>query len=118
MTARDTVTVTGTGETFANVAVLRRHRRVRGPVDPVSYFPQTMEILGDRWSTIVLAAALLGVRHFADFQRRLNIAPSVLSSRLARFTELDVLAQALDGHGRDEYRLTEKGIDFFPSTPS
>jgi DNA-binding HxlR family transcriptional regulator len=120
VTARDTTATRGESETFANVAVPRHHRRTArtadavGGLDPLSYYPQTMAIVGDRWSTIVLAAALLRVRRFRDFQNQLRIAPSVLSSRLALFVELDVFRRAENAAGKDEYRLTEKGLDFFP----
>jgi DNA-binding HxlR family transcriptional regulator len=108
VTARDTSTTRTPGTTFAQVAVPRHHRRTvrdRMPRSPVSYFPETLEILGDRWSTIVLAAAFLRVRRFADFVTELGVAPSILSDRLRRFTELGVLTA--------EYRLTAKGLAFF-----
>jgi DNA-binding HxlR family transcriptional regulator len=117
VTARDTETCRGEQATFGQVAVARYHRRTvrdRMPDDPLSYLPQTMEILGDRWSTVVLAAAFLGVRRFADFQAELGIAPSVLSDRLRRFVDLGVLAQADAPGGRQHYRLTDKGLAFFP----
>ncbi|ROO86468.1 HxlR family transcriptional regulator [Actinocorallia herbida] len=114
VTARDVATERGAA-TFAQVAVPRLHRRtVRPPAqdDPLSYFPETFEILGDRWATVLLAASLLGVRRFADYERELGVAPSVLAGRLRRFTDLGVLAlDAADG--RPRYRLTDKGLAFF-----
>ncbi|MEV4578328.1 helix-turn-helix domain-containing protein [Nonomuraea jabiensis] len=114
VTARDTETVRGAA-TFAQVTVARHHRRtVRGEAgrDPLSYLPETFELLGDRWSTVILAAAFLGTRRFADFQSELGVAPSVLADRLRRFTELGVLAADEPG-ARPRYRLTGKGLDFF-----
>ncbi|MFI9555728.1 winged helix-turn-helix transcriptional regulator [Nonomuraea endophytica] len=111
--ARDTETSRGAA-TFAQVTVPRHHRRIvrAGEDDALSYLPETFELLGDRWSTVVLAAAFLGVRRFADFQAELGVAPSVLSSRLRRFTELGVLD--VEGPGaRPLYRLTGKGLGFF-----
>jgi DNA-binding HxlR family transcriptional regulator len=114
VTARDTETQRGPTATFAKVAVPRLHRRTVRPAgteDPLSYYPETFEILGDRWSTVVLAAAFLGVRRFADFESELGITPSVLSGRLTRFTELGIFET---GAGtRTEYRLSEKGLAFF-----
>ncbi|MFD9943345.1 winged helix-turn-helix transcriptional regulator [Nonomuraea sp. NPDC059023] len=111
--ARDTETSRGAA-TFAQVAVPRHHRRIvrAGEDDPLSYLPETFELLGDRWSTVVLAAAFLGVRRFADFQAELGVAPSVLASRLRRFTELGVLDVEEPG-ARPRYRLTGKGLGFF-----
>ena len=111
VTARDTAVVTGPDTTFRNVAVARHHRRtVRVREQSVgAYLPETLEILGDRWSTVVLVAAFLRVRRFADFQNELGIAPGVLSERLNRFVELGVFTQR-----PGEYRLTAKGLAFFP----
>jgi DNA-binding HxlR family transcriptional regulator len=111
MSAWDTETVRGSHATFAGIGLPRRRRRTARPdagTDALGYRPDSMAILGDRWSTTVLAAALLGTRRFAEFQSELGIAPSVLTDRLRRFVELGVLRQA-DG----DYRLTEKGLAFF-----
>lgn len=109
MTARTTQTVRGPLATFARVGLPRQHRRTIGPrTDLLGYCPDAMEILGDRWSTSVLAAAFLGSRRFGDFQVELGIAPSVLTDRLRRFVELGVF-QSTGG----AYRLTERGLAFF-----
>ncbi|WP_370022132.1 winged helix-turn-helix transcriptional regulator [Planotetraspora sp. GP83] len=111
MSARDTETIRGPLATFSRVGLPRQHRRtVRGDtgVDAYAYCPDSMEILGDRWSTTVLAAAFLGTRRFVDFQAELGIAPSVLTDRLRRFVELDVFRLVAG-----DYRLTEKGLAFF-----
>ena len=116
LTARQTSVVTGPDATFGNVAVPRHHRRTvrdRAPIEH-TFQSQTLEILGDRWSTVLLVAAFLRVRRFADFQHELGIAPGVLSDRLGRFVELGVLAQRRGLTERDEYRLTTKGLAFFP----
>jgi DNA-binding HxlR family transcriptional regulator len=97
----------------------RRFRRQgweRVASDPMLFYPQTMEILGDRWATGILVAAFLAARRFADFQRELSIGPSVLTERLRRLIDLGVLATApsTDRSGASEYRLTPKGRAFFP----
>ncbi|GAB3126652.1 winged helix-turn-helix transcriptional regulator [Glaciibacter psychrotolerans] len=114
VTARDTSAERGAKAEFAQIAVPRLHRRAQessGPIDPLSYYPQTMEILGDRWSTAILAAAFLGVRRFTTFKTELGIAPSILSDRLRRFVAAGVLHAPSD---EGEYRLTRRGMDFFP----
>jgi DNA-binding HxlR family transcriptional regulator len=104
---------------FAQVAVPRLHRRtvrLDASADPLSYFPETLAIIADRWSTVVLAAAFVGVRRFVDFQETLAVAPSVLSERLRLFTELGVLEVADDVAGENRgYRLTPKGLAFSPT---
>jgi DNA-binding HxlR family transcriptional regulator len=69
-----------------------------------------MAVLGNRWSSAVVGAAFLGVRRFTDFQERLGIPPTVLARRLAALCRHGILAR--DGAA---YRLTDKGLDFFPA---
>lgn len=114
ITARDTSAERGAEAEFAKISVPRLHRRAKEsstPADALSYYPETMEILGDRWSTAILAAAFLGVRRFNGFKAELGIAQSILSDRLRRFVAAGVLrAPSPEG----EYRLTAKGMNFFP----
>lgn len=114
VTARDTSAERGAEAEFAKISVARLHRRTADPgalANALSYYPETMEILGDRWSTAILAAAFLGVRRFNHFKAELGIAPSILSDRLRRFVVADVLhAPSSEG----EYRLTTKAMNFFP----
>ncbi|MEO5877230.1 MAG: winged helix-turn-helix transcriptional regulator, partial [Streptosporangiaceae bacterium] len=94
--------------TYDEASPPRRHRhRGKGPDprDPLSFFPETLELLGDRWGSALLAASFLGLSRFGEFERELRIPPSVLSERLRRFTELGVL-RAEDR----TYRLTDKGL--------
>ena len=73
---------------------------------------RTLEILGDRWTALTIAAAFYRVRTFGGFQQALGIASNILSSRLSRLTELGIFSRA--GQGRVEYRLTEEGLSLFP----
>ncbi|WP_283138364.1 winged helix-turn-helix transcriptional regulator [Rhizohabitans arisaemae] len=105
---------------FASFAALgaRRHHRRTVPTeirtDLLAYCPDSMEIIGNRWSTTTLAAAFLGVCRFTDFLGELGIAPTVLADRLHRFCELGVFESVDDaGSGRAVYRLTERGTAFF-----
>ncbi len=108
--ARDTVMTRQENTTFGHVSSPRLHRKTVREVrdDALSYLPDTMEILGDRWSTWVLAAAFNRYRRFSEFELKLKPPPSILSDRLRRFTELDVFCQKAG-----EYRLTTKGQAFF-----
>ncbi|WP_372749413.1 winged helix-turn-helix transcriptional regulator, partial [Litorivivens sp.] len=73
---------------------------------------RTLEILGDRWTALTIAAAFYRVRTFGGFQQALGIATNILSSRLSRLTELGIFTRS--GQGRAEYRLTEEGLSLFP----
>ena len=77
---------------------------------------RTLEVLGDRWTMLVMRDAFLRVRRFEDFQRELGIARNVLTDRLNRLVEEGILERVRyqDRPARFEYRLTEKGIDLWP----
>lgn len=86
----------------------RRSPAMSGPIDAPG-------VLGDRWSTLILSAALMGARRFSEFQSRLQISPVTLTQRLALFVDTGMLVRqsVAAGGRRQEYRLTPKGIDFF-----
>ncbi len=116
VTARDTWTETISAEAVVAGSRRRHHRKTsRRPLDGAAAFdPQTLDLLGDRWSTLLLATALLGARRFSDFRERLGIAQSVLSGRLRLFVDHGVFEVApIPGQRGQEYRLTQKGLDFF-----
>jgi len=77
---------------------------------------RTLRVLGDRWSGLVIREAFLRTRRFDDFQKKLGIAPNILSARLGRLVELGVLARRpyQERPPRHEYRLTKKGLDLYP----
>jgi DNA-binding HxlR family transcriptional regulator len=73
-------------------------------------------LLGDWWTPLVLREAFYGVRRFADFQESLGIARNILTQRLQRLVREGLLERRLyqDHPPRYEYRLTDKGRDFYP----
>ena len=75
----------------------------------------TAELIGDRWTVLILRDAFLGVRRFDDFQKDLGIARNILTDRLAMLVDADILSTRLyeDRPPRFEYRLTEKGRDLY-----
>jgi DNA-binding HxlR family transcriptional regulator len=77
---------------------------------------RTLTVTGDWWSGLVIRECFFGTRRFDQFQRRLEIAPNILAGRLRRLVELDMLTkvQYQAWPIRQEYRLTEKGIDYYP----
>jgi len=78
---------------------------------------RAMEVVGDRWSILILREAYYGVKRFDEFQYYVGVAPNILSTRLKRFVDAGIMTRApLPEHaGRYEYLLTEKGRDFFPA---
>jgi len=78
---------------------------------------RAMEVVGDRWSILLLREAYYGTRRFDEFQYYLGVAPNILSARLKKFVDLGMMTrEPLPEHGgRYEYVLTAKGRDFFPT---
>lgn len=78
----------------------------------------TVQIIGEKWTFLVLREAFNGVRRFDDMQRRTRAPRQILSDRLARLVGEGLLRktpyQERGQRSRAEYRLTEKGIDLFP----
>ncbi len=77
---------------------------------------RTLDVVGDKWTLLVLRDAFYGVRRFEDFTRDLGIARNVLTDRLGRLVEAGVLErrQYQERPPRFEYRLTAKGRDLIP----
>ncbi len=76
----------------------------------------TLQIIGDRWSALIIRELFYGTKRFDEFQRHLGIATNILSQRLQRLAEHGIV----DKHAyqlrptRHEYRLTDKGLDLYP----
>lgn len=72
---------------------------------------RALEVLGERWTLLIVRDAFHGLTRYEEFQRSLGVATNVLSSRLHKLVEAGVLVQ--DGP-RGAYQLTEKGWDLYP----
>jgi DNA-binding HxlR family transcriptional regulator len=77
---------------------------------------QTLEIVGEWWTLLVVRNISFGQRRFEAIQADLGIARNVLSDRLATLVEHDVLTKVKyqENPERFEYRLTDKGKDLMP----
>jgi DNA-binding HxlR family transcriptional regulator len=77
----------------------------------------TLEVVGERWSLLIVRNVFLGLRRFDQIQQNLGIARNVLQTRLQRLTEQGVLErrQYQQRPARYEYLLTEKGMDLWPT---
>jgi DNA-binding HxlR family transcriptional regulator len=72
---------------------------------------RTLELVGERWTLLIVRDAALGRRRFEEFQRSLGIARNVLSDRLTRLVDAGILERRRyqERPERFEYHLTEKG---------
>ncbi|WP_062357073.1 winged helix-turn-helix transcriptional regulator [Herbidospora yilanensis] len=79
-------------------------------------FPQTMTLIGNRWSAAILGGAFQGLDRFRDFERRLGAPPAIVADRLRVLRDLGIFEQApsADRAGWTTYHLTDKGRAFFP----
>jgi len=82
------------------------------PLD-ICHLAKAIDVIGDRWTLLILRSAMFGVRRFDDFQKELAIPRTVLSGRLKALTDQDLLekrAYKVEGkRARPEYIMTEKG---------
>jgi len=78
--------------------------------------PAALEVVGERWSFLILRGAFNGLQHFEEFQSTLGIARNILSNRLARLVEHGILKRQADSDDRRKivYRLSDKGKALLP----
>jgi len=78
---------------------------------------RAMDILGERWTFLILREAFYGVRRFSDMQRNLGIARNILSNRLQTLVRAGILERRRyqEEPERYEYRLTETGRGLYPA---
>jgi DNA-binding HxlR family transcriptional regulator len=76
---------------------------------------QALEIIGERWTWLIIRDAFLGVTRFIDFEQSLGIARNVLTDRLNKLVNEGIFERVRyqEHPARYEYRLTPKGSDLF-----
>jgi DNA-binding HxlR family transcriptional regulator len=81
---------------------------------------RALEVVGERWTLLIVRDAFLGLRRFDEFQERLGIARNVLADRLNRLVDEGILERVRynERPERFEYRLTRKGRDLVPALVS
>jgi DNA-binding HxlR family transcriptional regulator len=85
--------------------------------DQVCSIARSLEVIGERWTLLILRDAVLGAERFEDFQESLGIASNVLTSRLKLLCDEEVLERVPDAQrpGRPKYVLTDKGRELGPA---
>jgi DNA-binding HxlR family transcriptional regulator len=76
---------------------------------------RTLEVIGERWTLLIVRDAFYGIRRFGDFAAQLGIPRAVLTSRLKSLVQEGVLTRDADPAGTVEYRLTAKGTALWPA---
>ena len=83
--------------------------------DPSCPVARTVDLVGDRWSLLIIRDAMDGARSFTDFQRRTGMARNILTDRLRKLTARGLLTQVDTTSGKRKlYTLTPAGRDLFP----
>jgi DNA-binding HxlR family transcriptional regulator len=85
--------------------------------DQVCSIARSLEIVGERWTLLILRDAMLGMTRFEEFQESLGIASNVLTNRLKMLCDEGVLERRPDPErpGRPKYVLTAKGSELAPA---
>ena len=85
--------------------------------DQVCSVARALELVGDRWTMLVIREAFMGTRRFDELQRNLGCARNVLSERLNRLVDAGILRKApyQERPQRFEYRLTRRGVELWPA---
>src|SRR3954471_1033167 len=79
---------------------------------------RTLDVIGEKWTLLILRDAVNGVRRFDDFHRHIGLSEAVLSDRLRKLTSAGILRtvpyREPGSRSRNEYHLTGKGWDLWP----
>ncbi|WP_336042591.1 helix-turn-helix domain-containing protein [Acinetobacter dispersus] len=75
-----------------------------------------VDVIGDRWSLLIIRDVMDGIHRFGDLQRSLSVARNILSNRLHKLIDAEILELqgASDGTAYQEYILTDQGKQLFP----
>lgn len=85
--------------------------------EQVCSIARALEIVGERWTLLILRDAVLGLTRFEEFEESLGIASNVLTNRLKLLCDEGVLQRVSDPErpGRPRYLLTDKGRELGPA---
>ena len=78
---------------------------------------QSLEVIGEWWTLLIIRDAFMGVTRFDDFAKRLGIARNVLTARLDKLVDAGVMDRVPYEEGerpRFDYRLTDRGRALWP----
>jgi DNA-binding HxlR family transcriptional regulator len=81
--------------------------------DQVCSVARALEVVGERWTLLIIRDALLGVERFEEFQDKLGIASNVLTNRLRLLCDERLPDEKRPG--RPRYALTDKGRELGPA---
>lgn len=105
-------------------ATAERRRRNRRASDPEHFLrgrpcsvAKSLQVIGDRWSFLVIREAFFGVRRYDEIRTNIGIATNILADRLQHLVAEGIFRRSIyrQRPERFEYRLTAKGLDLYAS---
>ena len=75
---------------------------------------RSLEVVGERWTLLILRDAFFGVQRFGDFCAHLGVPRAILTERLALLVSAGLLDKVAGPGRREHYQLTDKGIALWP----
>src|SRR4051812_40482275 len=101
----------GAGVTFVKQVSYDSQMLQRDYPDLVCSIARALEVVGERWTLLIVRDAMVGWERVEEFQESLGISTNVLPSRLKLLSEQGVLERVRDPErpGRPKYVLTDKG---------
>jgi DNA-binding HxlR family transcriptional regulator len=75
---------------------------------------QTLDIVGERWTLLIVSYLFFGLRRYSDVRKRLGISPAVLTQRLGRLVDEGIVTRVPGAGAHEEYELTAKGQTLWP----
>lgn len=77
---------------------------------------KALSVVGDRWTLLLMREAFMRTRRFDDFQTNTGASRAIVADRLRQLVDDGVLTKVAyqQNPERFEYRLTQKGLDFYP----
>jgi DNA-binding HxlR family transcriptional regulator len=96
--------------------VCDNHTVLRREYDQTCSIARTLEVLGERWTLLIIRDVFSRRRRFDQIQESLGIARNVLAARLAWLVDEGILERRAyqERPARYEYFLTEKGLELWP----
>ncbi|MFD4669718.1 winged helix-turn-helix transcriptional regulator [Lentzea sp. NPDC058450] len=76
---------------------------------------RALDLVGEKWTLLILREAFFGVKRYGQFVRNLSIPRPTLSARLKTLVEAGLLERVPYAEDREEYRLTPAGLELFPA---
>ncbi|WP_423897330.1 winged helix-turn-helix transcriptional regulator [Candidatus Pelagadaptatus aseana] len=101
-----------------NISEFGSQRRSRNSGNNSQLLGHVTDIIGDRWTLLLMAAAFVGLSRYDDFRQQLGVATNILADRLKMLVDADILKREeyQTNPPRFEYHLTTKGKALYPQT--